>query len=721
MKPEQAWRAALEQLQMEMPKATFDTWVRDTDFVSFEDGVFVIGATNEYACQWLEGRLASTATRLLTGLMNQSIEIRFVVCKPEISEEEGTHKDGRVNQTAEEEKKLKIQLVHASLRDEFVHPNRVIVIPGYFQRWLPYLGPTLAWIVVAFRQAMFMATHRETRNDVDFEISPASVARWAGINRTTLWRKLDDWMLGWFLKCTDREKNTFHFIASMPLTPGDAESLYEWLLAAGIREDPLSALTKSLSVEKDFVFPNPMPYPRKEHLDMKPAPESIQDVVLRACGRINEKGTLTKVVELSDHLAVRLMPPGDALHVTHYFLLNHLPELGAAPAWFITLMRDRCYVNKDTLRDNVWIRGGYAEIVHMLGLQRPKTINEWLPPVFEQKAVPRPPQPDNPDRFSEYEYRAGLRADKRFVIQQFIQRIDYSTGSSSTAWNFRVSLIEPLSQDDQASYDRLIDLMGTYLETGDRSQIDALLVSGEISDSHPQPGCGASQIRRGANETVRITDEARMQREEARMKQGRGANATRRGAIETGERRECNAERRECNALNSLNRLLKLLEKPDLNSTTSPNSSVDFDLPPEPSSSPNSVVVVEPYWNLPVLFTRNPIIQTKFQKTLLDQNASPQAFISWLIYAASSRGKGITRPVQFAASKLMGNTQEGAGNAYNHLAALSPKALYELIEITLSDFEPGRTVPQEAWADWHSVMANASTERLLALRGQLFG
>jgi hypothetical protein len=66
-------------------------------------------------------------------------------------------------QIREEEKHLKIQLVHASLRDEFVHPNRIIVIPGYFQRWLPYLGPTLAWIVVAFRQAMFMATHREAR------------------------------------------------------------------------------------------------------------------------------------------------------------------------------------------------------------------------------------------------------------------------------------------------------------------------------------------------------------------------------------------------------------------------------------------------------------------------------------------------------------------------------------------------------------------------------
>ena len=262
MKPEQAWRAALEQLQMEMPKATFDTWVRDTNYISFDDGVFAIGTTNEYVRQWLEGRLSSTATRLLTGLMNQSVETRYIVITPDLNDEEGTHDDQ--SQTAEAEKHLKIQLVHASLRDEFVHPNRVIVIPGYFQRWLPYLGPTLAWIVVAFRQAMFMATHREARTDVDFEISPASVARWAGIGRTTLWRKLDDWMLGWFIERTDRDMNTFRFVASMPLTPGDAESLYDWLLAAGISSDPIDVLTKSLAVEKGFIFPDPMPYPRKE-------------------------------------------------------------------------------------------------------------------------------------------------------------------------------------------------------------------------------------------------------------------------------------------------------------------------------------------------------------------------------------------------------------------------------------------------------------------------
>ena len=60
------------------------------------------------------------------------------------------------------------------------------------------------------------------------------------------------------------------------------------------------------------------------------------------------------------------------------------------------------------------------------------------------------------------------------MIQQFIQRIDYSTSSSSTAWNFKVSLVEPLSHDDQDRYDWLLDLVGTYLETGDRSEIDEL-------------------------------------------------------------------------------------------------------------------------------------------------------------------------------------------------------------------------------------------------------
>lgn len=79
VKAEQAWQAALGQLQMEMPKASFDTWVKGTEFLSYEDGLFVIGVPNTYARDWLEGRLTSTVTRMLTGIMNRTVSVRFVV------------------------------------------------------------------------------------------------------------------------------------------------------------------------------------------------------------------------------------------------------------------------------------------------------------------------------------------------------------------------------------------------------------------------------------------------------------------------------------------------------------------------------------------------------------------------------------------------------------------------------------------------------------------
>jgi chromosomal replication initiator protein len=79
MDAEQAWQSALGQLQMEMPKASFDTWVRDTRIASYEDGHFTVTVHNAYARDWLESRLSSTVTRLLMGIMNRSVEVAFIV------------------------------------------------------------------------------------------------------------------------------------------------------------------------------------------------------------------------------------------------------------------------------------------------------------------------------------------------------------------------------------------------------------------------------------------------------------------------------------------------------------------------------------------------------------------------------------------------------------------------------------------------------------------
>jgi chromosomal replication initiator protein len=79
MDAKNAWQAVLGQLQMDMAKATYDTWVKDTDCVAFEDGTFIIGVQNAYARDWLESRLTSTVTGLLAGMMERSVEVRFVV------------------------------------------------------------------------------------------------------------------------------------------------------------------------------------------------------------------------------------------------------------------------------------------------------------------------------------------------------------------------------------------------------------------------------------------------------------------------------------------------------------------------------------------------------------------------------------------------------------------------------------------------------------------
>jgi chromosomal replication initiator protein len=79
MNPQQAWQATLGQLQMEMSKAAFDTWVRSAELVSHESETFTIGVSNAYARDWLDNRLSSTISRLLTGLMGQSQNVHFTV------------------------------------------------------------------------------------------------------------------------------------------------------------------------------------------------------------------------------------------------------------------------------------------------------------------------------------------------------------------------------------------------------------------------------------------------------------------------------------------------------------------------------------------------------------------------------------------------------------------------------------------------------------------
>ena len=79
MKPTEVWQAALGELQLQMTRETFNTWLKPTRVMSYEDGTLIIGVDNGYVKDWLSNRLSATIQRTLTNIVGRTVEARFVV------------------------------------------------------------------------------------------------------------------------------------------------------------------------------------------------------------------------------------------------------------------------------------------------------------------------------------------------------------------------------------------------------------------------------------------------------------------------------------------------------------------------------------------------------------------------------------------------------------------------------------------------------------------
>ncbi len=82
MSPPDAWQALLGQLELQLNRATFDTWVKGAQLLAYEDGTFIVSVRNAYVKAWLEKRLYSTIRRTLADLFGRTIEVRFAVYDP---------------------------------------------------------------------------------------------------------------------------------------------------------------------------------------------------------------------------------------------------------------------------------------------------------------------------------------------------------------------------------------------------------------------------------------------------------------------------------------------------------------------------------------------------------------------------------------------------------------------------------------------------------------
>lgn len=77
--PHEIWQKALGDLQTQVSRANYNTWLRNSHGISFENGVFVVGTPSAFVAEWLTKRLHSLVKKSLTHLTGCDTRVEFCV------------------------------------------------------------------------------------------------------------------------------------------------------------------------------------------------------------------------------------------------------------------------------------------------------------------------------------------------------------------------------------------------------------------------------------------------------------------------------------------------------------------------------------------------------------------------------------------------------------------------------------------------------------------
>lgn len=386
MNPEQAWQSVLGQLQLEMPKASYDTWVRDTEVVSLAEGVLVVSTRNSYARDWLESRLTSTVQRMLIGILNQSVSVQFVVGDSPGEEPESEVED--------DEPEVAIEPVQWLDYEEIVQPYKQVVVKGYMRRLGMEIGPKAIWLYIGFHQAAWMV--HDSQDKSELHLHSREVMRFSGLSFGAFWRTLRQLEvqkhLAGLVERID-PPDARHYRRGRDGRPHRVPIRYRVFMTPRLTHADASALYASI---KRFLG---------QGASIEDALQDcllVEDVaaLLQVRDEINETLFFNTVmdiaravvrVELSkeaDHLAQELHRKvinalGD-IHITHYFITQVISQFDLTPAqaWLVTVSRDMAYLNWRTgeRREVVTFKGGYQEMAKLIGSSRTKTVQAWFNP-----------------------------------------------------------------------------------------------------------------------------------------------------------------------------------------------------------------------------------------------------------------------------------------------------------------------------------------------------
>lgn len=389
MDAHQAWQSVLGQLLMEMPRAAFDTWVRDTEALSLEDGTLNISTRNEYARDWLESRLQSTVTRLLVGVLNQSVDVCFVVRNADDEEPDVVVDD--------DEPDIAVEPVQWLDYDRIVQPHKQIVVKGYLRRLGMEIGPKAIWLYIGFHQAAWKANRAGCQ-----PLYSGDIVRFSGLSSSAFWRlmqqeKIRDQLSGLVQRIDPLKERRYHRgrdgrphrspvryqVCMTPrLTRADADAVCLMLSQCMWVGSSLSEALQFL-IQMDDVMdwlsagsdvPGVFQY------------NTVMDIVRGFAGDEHTP----ELDQLAQQLHRKIINSLGDIHIPHYFITHtiHQYDLTPSQAWLITAARDMAYINARTgeRRDLVTFKNGYQEMAELVGSSRYKTIQSWLNPQWQTQS-----------------------------------------------------------------------------------------------------------------------------------------------------------------------------------------------------------------------------------------------------------------------------------------------------------------------------------------------
>lgn len=73
------WERALGELQIQVSKANYVTWLKSSQGISCQENTFVVGVPNAFVAEWLSKRLHSLIRKTLAEIIGRDVDVQFTV------------------------------------------------------------------------------------------------------------------------------------------------------------------------------------------------------------------------------------------------------------------------------------------------------------------------------------------------------------------------------------------------------------------------------------------------------------------------------------------------------------------------------------------------------------------------------------------------------------------------------------------------------------------